>query len=433
MDSVRLVGKGAQGCVVQPAIQSKYVKIYKDYDNAKDDDIGKLFKAEKTNSFKVELQILETIQGLDPNNEYTVAFKGANVIRSTDIISEEGINNCLFDKTKVYTKVKDTKSKTKSIDGKTKSIEDSSDKTNNGYIPIYQIVYEYGGKELSDVKEASIPFSKFIRMIIQFLKGIQNLHRQKIIHRDIKPANVLVNDSKINLIDFGLYEYADKVFLKYNERVLSYPYRFYPPDFYIASQLLSYSGNKSEFQEKLETMKNSNINDDLFYQKLFRPQYLNNTIAPKIKEFIGEIISKDLSYDEVFNEKLAYKCDIYSLSFVFSVFSRKILYSQNVDAEKKLLLDLNEISSEINPFKRASINSMLNLIKPFKYDSPSASMISSLVLTSPTKSASKSITTAAGGGRKIRLYFPKKYKDNCNEIKIPSNHVKHKKIHMGKA
>lgn len=404
MAPTRLIGKGAQGCVVQPAIQSKYVKIYKDYDNAKDDDIGKLFKAEKTNSFKVELQILETIQGLDPNNKYTVAFKGANVIRSTDIISEEDINNCLFDKTKVYTTVKDTKSKTKSIDSKTKTIEDSSNKTNNGYVPIYQIVYEYGGQELTNVPEASIPFSKFIKMMIQFLKGIQNLHRQKIIHRDIKPANVLVNDSKINLIDFGLYEYAYRVFLKYNERVLSYPYRFYPPDFYIASQLLSYSSNKSEFQEKLQTMENANISDDLFYQKLFRPQYLSNTIAPKIKEFIGDIISKDLSYDEVFNEELAYKCDIYSLSYVFNSFSNKILYSENVDAEKQLMLNLHKMSSEINPFKRASIGSMLKLIKKHRYMSSKAS-------------ASKTIIT---GGKRTRLCFPKKHQENCNEIRITS-------------
>ena len=414
-NNVKLIGKGSYGCVVQPPIKTTYVKIYKEYHNAEENDIGKLFKAGGEKSFLTELDIAKFVQNLDPENKFTVALKGAFQIKSTDIISgDNDINNCLFDVTKTYTKTI-TKSKTPSI-------ETSNNQKSIINVPIYQIVYDYGGEELTNIPKINIPFSKLIKMIIQLLEGVKSLHRKKYIHRDIKPPNVLVNDSKICLIDFGILEEAQKVFSFNNHIFLSYSYMYYPPEFFIASQLIQYK-DKDMFQNELKRQKNDLINHS-FFKKTFHPSYMRS-VTIELEKFIDTIIEKNFSYNEVFNEEMAYKCDIYSLSSLFKVFYSKIKYPLR-DQEKTLIFELYQMSSQINPYKRASINSMINKIKQYENEGSSTmsrppSQINTMSRP-PSQYYTRSrppsqINTILMGGKK-RIYFAKKYRDNCNETRI---------------
>lgn len=42
------------------------------------------------------------------------------------------------------------------------------------------------------------------KIIIQLIKGLELIHRRKIIHRDIKPENICLHNNYIKILDFGL-------------------------------------------------------------------------------------------------------------------------------------------------------------------------------------------------------------------------------------
>ena len=390
----KLIGEGSYGCVIQPPLKNQYVKKYVEYTNIRDDDVGKLFKPDNISSFKKELNLLTAVQKIDPNSTFTVALKGAFSINSSSI-KLENVNKCL------------NVSQAASVD-------------------IYQIVLAYGGKELSDVTRYSIPFSKCIKMLTVFLKGIKEMHSKEIIHRDIKPANVLVSDSKISLIDFGISEKAQDVFSNTNYRVLSYVYPYYPPEFFVSSLLLKYKNDKETFLMKLDDV--IRFMEHEFFEKLFIKTHIP-IVKSEIVNFINEIKKRNLSYDEVFNERMAYNCDIFSLSFVFKELASKIIYTN--DEEKKLFMRLEKMSSEYNPFLRPSVSSMLELISNASNVSNqgnvsnvsnqgNASNVSNASNQGKDRMISNQQIPLKTGGKKTRLYFTNKYVNNCNIVRIAS-------------
>jgi len=57
-------------------------------------------------------------------------------------------------------------------------------------------------KYLEEVKELSL--NRIIEISIQILKGLEDIHKNKLIHRDLKPDNVMITDERIVIMDLGV-------------------------------------------------------------------------------------------------------------------------------------------------------------------------------------------------------------------------------------
>ena len=354
-----LIGKGSYGCVIKPPIITNYEKIYIEYNDIAQDDVGKLFKSGGEDNFKKELKILKGINNLDQDGDFTIKLKGANAFPDSLLLSNDNeLKNCLDVKERTFK------------------------------LLVYQIILENGGKEIEVLTKYSIPYEKFIRLFYIFLNGIKKMHSNNLIHRDIKPVNVLMSDTKISLIDFGISEDADKVYSKENYSYLSYLYPYYPIEFFIASILLKYRNDKDKFQNKLDTV--IDILQENYLNNMFKEKKIYSIIN-EIQDFINEIKLRNYSYHDIFNADMAYKCDIYSLSFIIDKFANKIIY-QN-ESQKILIYNLYKMCSEINPLKRASIDKLLSYIDEFQ----------------------NIINLSHGGSYKMkRLVIPNIFNDNLN-------------------
>src|SRR5215510_5415468 len=49
-----------------------------------------------------------------------------------------------------------------------------------------------------------LPVEGKVNAIFQILQALKYLHRRGIVHHDLKPANILVSDSQLKVLDFGL-------------------------------------------------------------------------------------------------------------------------------------------------------------------------------------------------------------------------------------
>jgi len=84
-------------------------------------------------------------------------------------------------------------------------------------IPYYFIVMEkadYNLKEYLD--KTQLDDSEIFKLYSMILEGIKSIHRNGIIHRDLKPQNILIKNSDIKIIDFGIC-----FFLKKNENKIN--------------------------------------------------------------------------------------------------------------------------------------------------------------------------------------------------------------------
>ncbi len=366
-----LIGEGSYGCVIKPAVVDKYEKIYIEYNDISDNDVGKLFRSIGEESFKKELKILKGINKIDPNGTFTVKLKGANAFNEKILLNQDTkIRKCL----------------------------DINERTFEDKILIYQIIIENGGNEVTNVPKNSIHYESFINMLHVFLEGIKYMKSVNLVHRDIKPPNVLISDTKISLIDFGISEEADKVFSKENIDYLSYMYPYYPPEFFISSLLMKYRNDKERFLEKLDTIieyLEENYLNEMFKQKKIY------SIINDIQDFINEIKLRNYSFHDVFNKEMAYKTDIYGISFIINEIANKIIYSN--EKQKIAIYTLYKKCSEINPYKRVTIEQLLEYIKEIK-----------------------NITFTSGGSKKKKnnkqlkpLVIPKIHKTKINkEIKL---------------
>ena len=361
-----LIGKGASGCIIKPPITEEFKKEYIPYQNASDNDVGKLFRGDLKNAFKAELKIFAGIHERDPNHTFTVALKGANAL-SKSLITEHMIRACL---------------------------EDDADDM------IYQIIMEYGGKELKKITKDSVSFTTFIQLFRVFLLGIQRMHSFNVVHRDIKPSNVLLSDMKLSLIDFGISEDAKKVFNKESKEYLTYLYLYYPPEFYMAGLLLKYRNNKKRFLEKLDTILDTMHTE--YLPNIFKERQIYN-IRNQLQDFINEIKINDYAYYDVFNESLAYKCDVYGIGFLIRELGNKLSYAS--DKEKIMIYNMYKLCSEINPYKRATLAQLISYIDNYINVSDD---IASKLFTGGIKNRKK--------GKRIRLTFAKLHDEECNKL-----------------
>ena len=52
-------------------------------------------------------------------------------------------------------------------------------------------------------KQGKLGEDKALDLLIQIIRGFQELYSRNIIHRDIKPANILIQDNTVKITDFG--------------------------------------------------------------------------------------------------------------------------------------------------------------------------------------------------------------------------------------
>jgi len=330
--SIKFISSGTYGCVITPPIfEEKYI-IKEDipYLDRANDDISKIYKS-KLKHYEKELEILEKVEQIDPHHKFTIKLKGAQHISGNALVGNRRLMRCLESNRSEY----------------------------------YQIILENGGKELFGKYE--ITFPNFLNLFKTFLEGMVILQNNKIVHRDIKPENVLITRKKLNLIDFGLYCYTSEVFREENEIFLNYKYPYYPPEFYVAYILLyyrnRYDGDIVEFHHYLNKVYGIMEKNRYFNQSYMNPQ-LRQTYISGVIGFIADIkMRRYKSYDEVFNEEMALKTDIFPLGRLITALNKNIVFSDQ--SEKDFVDKLYIACSHCNPYRRATLKDLIAMISNY--------------------------------------------------------------------
>lgn len=352
---IRLIGEGGYGCIIQPAVVDKYRKTFNlKYTDKDSSDIGKLFLEKR--HFDAELKLLLGIQKIDMDSKFTVKLKGANSFQSK--LLNPSVLRCL-------------------------ETDENSE--------VFQIVMEYGGKDIESLSDKSIPFKYFIKNFKTFLEGLKVFHSFDMIHYDIKPSNILVSSNKMSLIDFGISIPVDKMYSSENKKRLSDFYVFHSPESFMAYLLFDDKQSQSSFQNHLNTVVNE-MDEYGYFNELWENNKIE-MVKSELTDFVNILKYNNYSYQQVFNADMAFKCDIYSLNFVVKEFSHKIIYDN--DMQKEFIRELYSMCSAINPVKRASISQLL------KYITESETILTHSNFLQPQT-----------GGSKKRLRFPKLNKES---------------------
>ena len=331
--NINLLGIGTYGCVISNPINNKnfIIEEYVPYCDININDIGKIYiKKDETNedkeSFYKELYILLKIKKIDPLNYFTVKLKAASKFYGNIIAHEEELLTSL-------------------------------NVCNNSIInhTFFQIILENGGINLNVLK--NIPYKKFLKFFKNFLQGMIKLNENKLVHSDIKADNILINKTKINLIDFGTAISASVLYNDEEEWRLSAYYCIYPPEFYIASILLKYKNNISTQLDNILKI----MNRKRYFDKMNIPKVTKNLYYSGIQKFIKDIKSRKLTnYNDVFTEKIALQSDIYSLAHIILKFYH-IIYDMT-EQENIFIRDLYIKCLNANPYDRINIYSLYTLV-----------------------------------------------------------------------
>lgn len=358
MTCYKMIGKGGYSKVITPPIycthqQKHFFLISSNVVN--NNDVGKVFIGTDTKyDFEEEVRILEKIKQIPHYTDFTVEIKDACILDKNDLE---------IDKIKSLEKL--------SVIHKKSFYERVIDNMyccNN----IYQIIFENGGCCLNKI-EGSIGYNKCMDMIKTLLIGIQALHNNNIIHRDIKPTNILYNGNKFSIIDFGLsctieevYDYDSSGYL------LEYGYPFHPPEFYIIYLLYNYYYQILSFDECLSKAQYELTTETKLLNKYYETHYNMYKLLPKqyttvdyineFKNIFDDIHAKQFNkIEDIYHSReFVVKADVFSISLVLYNLKKKISFD-TVENEKKYDA-LCEMSSVFNPFRRCSIQDLLNII-----------------------------------------------------------------------
>jgi serine/threonine protein kinase len=334
-----LVGKGTFGCVITPPISEntfvvKEIIPYRDKHNT---DIGKLF-IKGYRDYMDELKILQLVQKLDPYSKFTTKLKGTQKISGQCLKYNYNVMKCL--------------ERSKNIGSKL----------------FYQIILENGG--LKSDAFYNITYKQFLKFFKTFIEGMIILQNNKIAHRDIKPDNVLVNDTKISLIDFGIATKMNQVYQPSERSLLKYTYEYvwYPPEFYVAYKMFDYrslfNGRKDEFNKFVDKIPNI-LTDERFYQQKFRHLPYIDMIKgyeQGVNDFLNTIKASDKSrVEDVFTEEIAQKADVFSVAYIISSMNKNIQYNSN--AEKQFVNNIFNRTINSNPYDRISFKELYTMLE----------------------------------------------------------------------
>ena len=185
----KYIDEGSYGCVLYPGKRCK--------DNKKiRKSIVKIFKSKRI--YEEELVLHKKIENIFEKNKKCIVNIIDNCEKSINTYEKEN-----------YSKCKSTYKYDEQI--------------------IYQIIYQYGGKDLIFVSETrNTKFTKLFFSLSNIFEAIIILNKSEYVHFDIRLPNILYDKNSTKLIDFGLL-------LKYSQ--VKYQYfddegRFeYPPEF----------------------------------------------------------------------------------------------------------------------------------------------------------------------------------------------------------
>lgn len=293
------IEKGAYGCVIKPSIPCK--KYYKN-------SVSKIFNEDKF--FEEEKIISNIVNRIDPKGKY--------MLRKLD--------EC-----------------------KVKTIE-SKDRTKCKYkqneFPKYQIIYEYGGMDLTQFSKTDFNIKSILPAIYNLTAGLVLLEKHRLCHRDIKESNIVFKNNLFYFIDFNLALSYDRVYDDAQDYVLRYNYCYYPPEFKIyynskySYKNISSIDNLEQFIHR--DVKLNYTNSGIVYDS----DLINNTIRAILKRFDNIDVLKMTMI------ALANKIDVFSLGVVLM---NLLLKSNNKYIEKKMsLLKVLDKCIELNPYKRLS-------------------------------------------------------------------------------
>jgi len=120
---------------------------------------------------------------------------------------------------------------------------------------------------------------------------------------------------------------------------------------------MKYRNNKERFITKLDTVIESL--EEQYLHTMFKEKKVYGVIN-EIQDFINEIKLKNYDYHDVFNNQLAFKTDIYGISFIINEMANKLVYTH--DNQKIAMYNIYKMCEEINPYKRANIDQIISYI-----------------------------------------------------------------------
>lgn len=300
--------RGSYGCVIRPSIPCK-----KYYQNT----VSKIFHNEKY--YEEEDIISDIVSRIDSKNKFTLKKLDKCLVRK---LPKKEMRECKY-----------------------KSWE----------FPKSQIIYEYGGKDLTNLEEGKYNVKDLIPAIYNLTIGLVELEKHRICHRDIKQSNIVYKDGLFYFIDFGMALSYDKVYDDDQDFILKYNYCFYPPEFKV------YYNYK--FSQKLVT---SIDNIEQFIKKDVKLNYVkseivfdNNMIDTMIKDLLNKVGSIDVLKMAMIGQ--ANKIDVFSLGVVLM---NLLLKTDDKYTEIKIkLLKILDKCIELNPYKRINPRELKKEIK----------------------------------------------------------------------
>jgi len=347
MKNITILGYGNYSVVFRPAIDEG-IKWYSVYIDKEDNDVAKiLYYGDEIDDFMKELNILQMIENIKNSHSFTVPFKGACMLNTSNISK----NVIEFIESKI---------------------------DNDSFTTKFQIILGYGGVCINNV-HTIFSYPKMMKMIEKFFIGLQELHNNNIIHRDIKPTNVLYDAEKhqLNIVDFGLACDIKGVYDDNDDNLyfLNYMYIFHPPEFYIAALLIEQKKiqKESSFQDTIDIVFHNLTQDTAqlrnYYMKHFWKHGYSKTNNLKgyivgFQDIQNDIIdNKILQMEQMFDKEMCFKSDVFASSYIINSLRKNITFKNENEIEhyNRLL----EITSCFNPFQRCSVSDILRHLHIF--------------------------------------------------------------------
>ena len=327
---MKVIGLGAGGCVLKPPVDCINIKnsnSKKKSKSIKNSNSKKKSKSIKNSNSKKKSKKNEVSKITDDDNEFYISKKIINFGKKKKI----NVKNyfCLI-KDKCFPNFSDLSKTIKKKCGFKKSSYLNRNRNRN---KIISLTMDDCGLTIEDyIQKNSISTQQFEKYIIHLLKGLDILHKNKILHGDIKELNILINNNKPKYIDFG-----GSISIK-NISLSEFPYEiistrtYRPPEivfiFHIVSSQLNYLTYLNHFNYyefinllDIDAGLDTTINKNIYYEREKTISYYSN-------------ISSNYSFEIFLREfkKNILKFDIYSLgkAFEYLIMNFKIKVNQKI-------------------------------------------------------------------------------------------------------